>query len=196
MTYLLDANILMDFQSSGLLAELVKASHVVEFAVVEEVFDEFTLEKPDDSGNVVGKKRRAASSLELARIKKIAIMPGTPEKTLMVTLSGKRTKDKGEAASIAIAVGDRSLIFVTGDKNATIWALNELFHSGERVMRVPVFIRTLFELNALGPSSVKRIAEGVEKNRGPIPSWWTAWLASMPTERAQAARDCDKPRDG
>jgi hypothetical protein len=135
VTFLLDANVLLDFQNSGLLPSLAHASQALDMAVAEKVFDEVTSPKPDDPRDTVGKKRQADAALRHARIAKIEILPGTREAVLMqallAPLRAVREKDQGEAASIAIAAGDPSLLFVTGDKTAVLWALNELFHTDD-----------------------------------------------------------------
>lgn len=182
MTFLLDANVLLDFQNSGALSALVQASLTVDMAVAEKVFDETTLVKDGDSSDTVGKKRQAGLALQGARLAKIEILPGTPEAVLMQTLlAGLQTvkeKDQGEAASIAVAAGDARLLFVTGDKTAVLWALNELFSTGERVMRVPFFVRILFDAGALSASVVRQVSERVTSH-GAVPSWWMSWLAGL-----------------
>jgi hypothetical protein len=182
VTFLLDANVFLDFQNSGLLPALVQAAQRVDMAVAEKVLDEVTLPRADDSSDLVGKKRQAAAALRGARIAKIEILPGTLEATLMQALLAPlqtvREKDHGEAASVAIAAGDAGLLFVTGDKTAVLWALNELYHTGERVMRVPVFIRTLFDRGALPANAVKGVAmRGA--SHGAVPSWWASWVAAL-----------------
>jgi hypothetical protein len=185
--FLLDANVLVDFQSAELLPTLMQASHRVSMAVAENVFDEVTLPKTTDSSEMVGKKRLAATAFLQSKIDKIEIYPGTPSTwtsaaTLMQGLLALRVnaklKDHGEAASIAVAASDANLLFVTGDKNAVWWALNELFHTGERIMLVPVFIRKLFESLALDANGVRRVASRATSH-GPVPSWWASWLAGL-----------------
>jgi len=162
VTFLLDANVLLDFQRAEVLPALVKAAERVDFAVAEKVLDEVTVPKRDDSGDVVGKKRQAAKILAGSRIR-------------TVTLTDK---DQGEAASVAAAASDSNLVFVAGDKVAVLWALNELFNSGERVMRVPVFIRLLHEKRALEPGTVREVADRATSH-GTIPTWWASWLAAV-----------------
>ena len=60
-------------------------------------------------------------------------------------------------------------------------ALNELFGTGERVMRVPVFVRMLFERRAISADVVRAVAQP-STSHGAVPSWWVAWLASLPAE--------------
>jgi hypothetical protein len=180
VTFLLDANVLVDFQNASLLPALVKAAQVIDMAVAEQVFDEVTLPKADDSSDLVGKKRQAAIALRGSRIAQVEILPGTPEAVLMQALLAPFQtikKDHGEAASIALAASDPSLLFVTGDKTAVLWALNELFHTGERVMRVPIFVRTLFERGVLDLTTLKGVAERAASH-GAVPSWWASWMAA------------------
>lgn len=182
MTFLLDTNVLLDFQNAGFLPALVQAAQVVGMAVAEKVFDEVTLPKADDSSDLVGKKRQAAAALRGAAIAMIEIIPGTPQAALMQALLAPlqtvKEKDQGEAASIAIAASDARLLFVTGDKTAVLWGLNELFHTGERIMRVPVLVRTLFERGALPAIAAKGVAQRAASH-GAVPSWWDGWVAAL-----------------
>ncbi len=57
MTFLLDANVLLDFQNAALLPALVEAAQGVDMAIAEKVFDEVTLRRTGDSSDLVGKKR-------------------------------------------------------------------------------------------------------------------------------------------
>lgn len=184
MTFLLDANVLLDFQNSGVLPELAEASHHVEMAVAEKVRDEVTLPRAGDSSNLVGKKRQAEAALRGARISTLEILPGTEEAALLqalLPLPLATEKDQGEAASIAIARRDCQLLFVTGDKTAVLWALNELYHNGERVMRVPVFVRTLVQRGALSADTARAVAKRATSH-GVVPSWWASWLAALPQQ--------------
>lgn len=182
MIFLLDTNVLLDFQNAGILSALVNAAQTVDMAVAEEVFDEVTLPKQDDSGALVGNKRQAAAALASARIEKLEIIPGTREaalkQALLAPLQTVREKDQGEAASIALAAGDPTLLFVTGDRIAVLWALNELFHTGERVMRVPVFVRALLERRALTANDVRQVA-AYAASHSATPSWWSSWLGNL-----------------
>ena len=124
MTFLLDANVLLDFQNARVLPELAQASHMVEMAVAEKVRDEVTLPRPDDSASLVEKKRQAEAALRSAHLETIEIFPGTPQAALLQALTPVRTtkaRDQGEAGSIAVARFDARLVFVTGDKTAVLW---------------------------------------------------------------------------
>lgn len=182
MTFLVDANVFIDFQKSNLLSELVQVSHSVKVAIAEQVFEELTFPKKEDSEKRKGEKRVALSSLRQSQLDIIEIGPETAEAKLMETLLAPlktlKEKDRGEAASIAIASCSSELVFVTGDNTAIVWALNELFGTGERVMRVPVFIRKLYECGALSAIAVKGVAERAASH-GQIPTWWTSWLAAL-----------------
>jgi hypothetical protein len=180
--FLLDAQLVIDFQASNALHALAKAAETVELAVVEQVFHEVTLPRAGDKSDTADKKMFAGRALAGSRLEIVELNPGTaPEPTLKALLAarlGSSKKDTGEAASIAIAKHDPSLVFVTGDKTATLWALNELFHTGERVMRVPVFVRTLHERGALAASVVRAVAERAASH-GAVPTWWSSWLGGL-----------------
>lgn len=182
MTFLLDANVLVDFQSAGLLAQLAAAAEAVDMAVAEQVLDEVTLQGPGESPALVGKRREAARVLGAARIRTMEILPGTAAAVLMQALLAPvravDRKDQGEAASVAIAASEPDLLFVTGDKTGVLWGLNELYHSGERVMRIPMFVRTLFERGALDTTAVRSVAPQATSH-GATPSWWATWVASL-----------------
>ncbi len=128
----------------------------------------------------VARARKAAQSLDSGSFEIIPIFPASPEYALFLRLTGgARTHDNGEAASIAVAVGRKDLVFVTGDKIGTLSALNELHGTGERVMRVPVFVRLLVERGALSPEDARRVAP-FAVSHGVEPSWWGEWLAALP----------------
>lgn len=182
MTYLLDANVLLDFQQAGALPALVNAAESSPLAVAEKVLDEVSVPKPSDSGDLIGKKRQAATILKGSRIRIVEILPQSPADALMrallAPLKSLTDKDQGEAASVASAASDSDLVFVTGDKVAVLWGLNELFGSGERVMRVPVFVRLMHEAAALDTAAVRTVAARAASH-GKVPTWWPAWLAGL-----------------
>lgn len=183
MTLLLDANVLIDFQLSGQLRQLVGAAKTVDMAIAEQVFDEITLEKQRDSTDRIGKKRSARSELDSSQIQVLEIAPGSDAAALMTTLLAPRgtasAKDQGEAASVALAKQDANLVLVSGDKGAILWALNELHGTGERVIRIPIFVRLLFEQAALDAATVRAVAEKVA-GHGAQPTWWPSWIAGLP----------------
>jgi hypothetical protein len=110
-------------------------------------------------------------------------MPGSREEALMrsllAPLKSATKKDEGEAASIAIAKWRPDLVFVTGDRTATLWALNELYGCGERVMRSYVFVRVLYEAGAITLAAVTAL-DVYLGSRPDIPRWWVDCIASLP----------------
>src|ERR1700734_1958301 len=146
--YLLDSNVIFDFQRSGsgtdgLLPALVAASANVAMALVDEGYGEVAVPPPNASSDNVGKRRSAQRLLDGSGISVVEILPRTPESALFQQLlrSPGQSHDLGEAASIAFArYAPADLVFVTGDKNGAISALNEIHGRGESVMRVPVFV--------------------------------------------------------
>jgi len=180
--FLLDANVVFDFQHSGQLKALADAAGKLDLAFAEQVADEACLVRAGDSAETVGKKREADRILRGSTFSTIEILPGSPEAALMAALLSPlrnvEKKDQGEAASIAVASTDVSVVFVTGDTKAVLWALNELYGSGERVMRTPVFVRRLYDKGALSANTIARVAARVA-GRGAPPTWWASWLASI-----------------
>lgn len=180
--FILDANALLDFQGAGLLDALVDASRHQALTIAEQVRGEVAILDPGDSSELRGKKKLMDAALQRSNIETIEILPGTPEESLMRALLGPvraaRKKDHGEAATVAVAKTRAEVVVVTGDTTASLWALNELFHGGERVMRVPVFIRTLHEVGALDAAAVKAVSERAASH-GAVPTWWAAWLAGV-----------------
>jgi hypothetical protein len=184
VTFLLDANVLFDFQNSapdGLLS-LVRAAASLEMAIAEQVYDEATLNEARDSDKVRSKKRAALGVLRNSAITRIEVLPGTPQQRLMseflTPLKLVKKKDAGEAASVAIAKSDRRYVFVTSDTTATLWALNELFGTGERVVRVHAFVRLLRERGVID-AAVVRALDGPLRQRSTLPLWWSSWLAQQ-----------------
>lgn len=181
-TYLLDANVLVDFQAAGALPSLAAAAERCELALAEQVYDELTLETPDDTPTRVGSKRHAASVLAGSKLRSLQVTPGTAQerllRALLAPIASVSKKDQGEAASVALASGDPSLVFVTGDRVAALWALNELWGTGERVLRVPSFVRLLYERDAL-PSSAVLVVASRAASHGVVPTWWERWLAGL-----------------
>lgn len=182
MKYILDANILTRFQDAGQLAALCRAASSVPLLIVEEVYDELTLQRPGDKAEILRKKRAAQNILDASAKSFLVrgIVPDSPAHHMLLALRSGRTseRDIGEAASVALACEDPSLVFVCGDKNATLSALNELHSAGERVLRPHVFLRRLLESGALHPDEALACSECFG-NYGIKPSWWARWLGGL-----------------
>jgi hypothetical protein len=184
--YLLDSNVI-DFQrsgggTSGLLPALVAASTSVAMVIVDEVYGEVAVPPPNATSDNVGKRRAAQRLLDGSGISVVEILPRTPESAVFQQLlrSPGQSHDLGEAASIAFArYAPADLVFVTGDKNGAISALNEIHGRGESVMRVPVFVCVLYEAGALAASVVRGVAVRAASH-GLVPTWWAGWLAALP----------------
>lgn len=172
--------VVADFQNAGHLPALAAASKVVPVALVEEVFSELTIASPDAKQRQRDRARQAQTELAAGDFEVFEIHPGTREQEMFSLLRGARTSqhDRGEAASIAMASAHADLLFVTGDKNGTLSALNELSGTGERVMRVPVFVKVLFTAGALSVSDARAVAP-FAASHGITPIWWDDWLRSL-----------------
>ncbi len=182
MIYLLDANVVIDFDQAGALSALVRQS-VVDVQVVEQVYVELCTPLDDDPSHRRSEKQRRAKLLKSRFSTPIEILPGTHAAQVMRHLQSRKTsnnpaKDRGEAASIAAASVDRELCFVAEDTGAVRYALGELFGSGERVQRLAPFVRVLYERGAIDRDAVSGLG-GLKKIRENPPSWWATWLASI-----------------
>lgn len=115
----------------------------------------------------------------------LAIGPGSQEEALLNRLHevGRR-KNRGEAASIAVASFDPSLVLVTHDKVAALFGLTELYSlSGERCIRTPTLVRRLFEVGVL---TLEAVHHWVKCNSLEFPVWWEGWLAVVQGGRVVA----------
>lgn len=182
MIYLLDANVVIDFDQAGALSALVRQS-VVDVQVVEQVYVELCTPLDDDPSHRRSEKQRRAKLLKSRFSTPIEILPGTHAAQVMRHLQSRKTsnnpaKDRGEAASIAAASVDRELCFVAEDTGAVRYALGELFDSGERVQRLAPFVRVLYERGAIDRAAVSGLG-GLKKIPENPPSWWATWLASI-----------------
>jgi len=182
LIYLLDANVVIDFDQAGALSALVRQS-VVDVQVVEQVYVELCTPLDDDPSHRRSEKQRRAKLLKSRFSTPIEILPGTHAAQVMRHLQSRKTsnnpaKDRGEAASIAAASVDRELCFVAEDTGAVRYALGELFDSGERVQRLAPFVRVLYERGAIDRAAVSGLG-GLKKIREYPPSWWATWLASI-----------------
>lgn len=181
MIYLLDSNIVTKFQHAEQLPALCRAAEKVQIHLVEEVYDELTHVRESDSPQIKAKKRVAAAHIqENGPIIVDEIHPETPESALLARLRAGKTspRDLGEAASIAFAYHHDHVVFVCGDKNGVLGALNELHGSGERVIRPYVFLRLLGDRGFLTAAEVLACATPF-RDFGILPSWWEEWLPSM-----------------
>lgn len=182
MIYLLDANVVIDFDQARALSALV-TQRVVELQLVEQVYDELCTPLDDDPSHRRSEKQRRAKLLKSRFSTPLEILPGTPAAQVMRHLQSRKrsnnpAKDRGEAASIAAASVDRELCFVAEDTGAVRYALGELFDSGERVQRLAPFARLLHKAGLLDRGAMMRLASLPVIRENP-PSWWATWLASI-----------------
>jgi hypothetical protein len=175
--YLLDTGIVLGFQKSGHLEALTEASGRVRIAIVEEVYDEITDPRGGKHAVAACQAKRAidGSGIELR-----SIPVGSPAaSTFSLLRIGKTspTADLGEAASIAVAVHDGSVTFVTNDAAASLRALQEL---RGRTLSFHPFLGILAEGGGLPATRAGAIAQairGLGDWRASHPLWWDAWLA-------------------
>lgn len=170
MTYLLDSNILSCFLQCRREAELASAAARVSLAIVEEVRVE--LEADPQRGRGFATWFRASNIAP--RVIELGSHPHATLADLAVGLSGSRGRGLGERASIALAVHDADLVFVTSDKGALWIALGELHARGERIIGLPVFLRRLHEDGGLSVDAARDVMTVSSLRK---PTWWAGWLA-------------------
>ncbi len=175
-SYLLDTGIIFGFQKSKHLDALVGASRVVNLAIVEEVYDEVVT-------HALTKHRgHATEAKELLATSKVAIHRlklASPEAaTHQAIRAGKSsaTADLGESASIAWAIHNATVTFVTNDPAAARRSLQEL---RGRTMSFHPFLAMLGERGAVPVERCAKIAVAVQAltdwgAREPL--WWSRWL--------------------
>lgn len=175
MIYLLDANVVSYFFDVGRQSELAAAARHCPMAMVDEVRQE--LEKDPKRGGRPFRDWLAKSDIRPCSIE----VGSAASATLAELLSLVKNDDKGlgERASIALAAFDPSMTFVTNDGNARQIALRELWAPGERVMRLSVFLRRLFDKAVLvDPTTLDGIIKRAYK-REEWPTWWATWRAGL-----------------
>lgn len=182
MTFLLDTNVVSYFLQIGREPELAAAAKRCPMAVVDEVYRELKLDPRRggkaftrwfDASNIGIRPIEVGSpaSMTLAQLRQM----GPPNSNLPPP-----NKDLGERASIALAVSDPSLTFVAHDRNAMWIALRELWMAGERFVGVPVFVRRLFDAEALIEPEVAD--EIIAQIKPAQPTWWASWRAGLSTD--------------
>lgn len=115
--------------------------------------------------------------LETGRIENLEIIVGSDvDSTLQALPISNPSRGRGERASIALAAHDPSRVFVANDQNALWLAVAELYHPGERMIGVPVFLRRLHEQAELPPDAIDDV---MDMRQGRRPTWWAPWRASL-----------------
>lgn len=183
MRYLLDSNVAIVFQKAGHLPELPAAAKRVPLAVVNDVLEELTLPKPGKP--LTRDMKEAERVLSNDAIPLLNIFSSTPEEKVRDALRARRNAGKGEAASIAIAMNQPDLIFVTEDLKAmkgTAQLYRELPGEVGRIMGLHAFLRTLVEKSALAAAVAAAVstAAKAQSNIDP-PLWWEDWISTSPT---------------
>lgn len=162
--YLLDANVLIYFESAGELPALLAAAAAARLVLVREVHDEVVnRKKGPPAKTLLTRSAVEVQSLPLRAVPVLASIRGGRSSSGPGT-----TTNLGEDASIALAIFDPDLIFVTGDREAAFHALNEL---RGRVMTMHVFLREIVGGGALPRPIADRVGTAIPH----LPSWWATW---------------------
>lgn len=185
LKYLLDANGIVHFQKGNCLDALVDAAKIVPMAIVSDVFDELTgTDQPEEPRTKWMKD--AADALSSGPIEVIRVQVLSNEdaaRTTFIRLMNPNakttTRNRGEAASAAIALHRPELIFVSEDSRAVhgrIKLYRELPGETGRIMGLHAFLRILVEKNTLSSTQAKFIAEARPLEH---PLWWSNWLTGL-----------------
>lgn len=162
MRYLLDANTVIGFLSTGHDKELAQLGKRMQLAVVAEVRRE-----ADARGS------RSARWWDASGIQLRAIDIASPAYQTLLDLGTPNLRGLGERASIALALHDASLTFVTSDKNAMYLAHRELHGTERRVASLATFLR-----DARGAGLPWEAVDDVYREaKLPQPTWWASWRA-------------------
>jgi len=171
VTYLLDANVASYFLQASREQELAAAAKLTPLAIVDEVRVELAADTK--RGGPAFSKWLASSSIDVR-----SILLGSPAHATLTQLlaGGSTSKNLGERASVALALSDPTLTFVTYDKNAMWLAVRELWAPGEHVLGVAPFLRRLFEARSLTDVAT---LDDVMKFIDVKPTWWGSWRAGL-----------------
>lgn len=178
--YLLDTCIVAAFQQAGEIEAFVEIATAVPIVLVEEVYDELT----DPSRGKPERAREAKASLD-GVVTVIGIVVGAPAAQTLAQLRKTRssTKDLGEDASIALALHDDRLTFVTHEARAVFDAVESI---APRVLTLHPFLRHIVGHGAIDRSVACRISASILRAkkaewRAP-PAWCADWTAAAPLE--------------
>lgn len=155
MTSLLDANILIDAGKVGVIPKLVAASGQAPWRLTREVYDELT----SGQGRVL-----------LEPFVRPSPGMGTSEAQMSASIiagGSWRSLGVGEASSIAAAITDESLEFVTWDRQASWRGLHEL--RGRTVVG-HTWLGRLVQLGLLDKVEADAMARADTTRRHP--AWW------------------------
>jgi hypothetical protein len=176
VTYLLDTCVVSYFLQGGRERELAAAARRCPMAVVEQVARE--LEGDPGRGGQPFTRWLSASGIEVRPL--LTTSPAFSVFAQLRSANEKKERHSGERASIALAAFDDTLSFVTNDQGAVWIALRELWTPGERLLGLFVFLRRLFDIEALrDPSVVDDVLRHANTKIRPTcwPSWWAGLVA-------------------
>lgn len=172
VTWLLDAGVFIRAEHAGRLVDLLHAAETVPVAVVREVYDEVTAPQTRKAAilaRAVATKRNLDTSKVVVR--EIPLVSKAANRFAAFRSGRATANDAGEAASVALAVSDDELVFVTVEKGAAWLGLREIH---PRVTVLAWFLRSLVESGAMSMSVATDIASS---DPTPLPFWWPEWIS-------------------
>lgn len=179
--YLLDSNVVITFQRASCLADLAGAAATVGLAIVDDVVEELT-QPPRPADPVTAKMKEVSRVLGGGSIGVIPIVAGSPEDGIREAL--RRLVGAGEAASVAVAMRQPDLIFVTEDIRAVEGERLRLYRElpGEvgRIIGIHSLLRVLVERGAISAQIAIKVSAAGDRSNG-APLWWADWAAALPS---------------
>lgn len=155
--HLLDANVLISAGKAHCIRRLVDAATAIPWRITPQVFDEVT-NLPERG--LLGPHVRPAPNLDSPEAKVHA--------DVLTGARGWKKLGNGEASSIAAALADPSLVFVTWDSPASWRALHEL---GDRVLVGHAWLGLLFSRGLLPREDADRISQADPRHH-PLHAHW------------------------
>lgn len=191
MRFLLDANIVIAFQSAGMLSALISAAARAPLLISEIVLREITDVNRGQTQLARERLKEAAQHLPGPLVVERS-EAGSPVAQTYAELRNRRNdksqrlqRDRGEDESLALALHDDGICLVCHDGAAFMAAVNEL--SSERALTFHHFLRRLVEHDALTLTDADAVAtavaacKAVDRSRDQswaLPRWWRGWVAA------------------
>ncbi len=170
--YLLDTNVLSYFLHAGQKKALALIATRMPLALVDEVHQEML---KDTKRGAEYRKWQPSTGIVVR-----TLSVGSVGATCLGKLRKKSgdSKNLGEYASIALAVDDPGLVFVTNDQKGAWLAQRELVAEGERVLGFWAFLHRAQAATNMSRTVAETVARVALVDHEP--TWWADWLATLP----------------
>lgn len=157
MPFLLDANVLISAGKVSLIHRLAEAANTETWWITPQVYEEVAT--APERGMIRARIRSAPA---------LSTMEAQDHAKMQIGANGWKKLGNGEASSIAAALADQTLVFVTWDSPACWRALHEL---GDRVLVGHAWLGLLCARGLLNPSEANSIATADHRHHPIHPHW-------------------------